>query len=436
MKARAILLVSLMLNASLLGAWWLTTRPPSKRKEAVGSSVETKTPAASPSGQRDTRVVTEIKTDNFDWSKVESDDYRRYISNLRAVGCPEETIRDIIITDINKLYAGKIAALYPSPKDFKVWQTRTRESREAQRERETNVRGLEKEKHDLVKELLGVDLETEMAKQNGEPDQEAWRLGWLSPEKQEQVRALYDKYREQERTLFANGDARDPQNRARFMALRAQREADLAQLLTPEEFQEYQLRNSWTARNMRDNLASFNPTENEFKKIFDLKKAFDDQFAFQRGGGDDTVRQQREQAQQQLDEQLRALLGDVRYKQYQLAQDDNYRNLYDFMQRNNLPTQMAETLNDVRQLFDKERRNILNDKNLRPDEQTTLLAALSQKTRDTLSQSLGSDFEKYQSAGGGGWLNPDATRRGGGDSNRGNGGRGGGRGFNRGRGQQ
>lgn len=435
MKARVILLVSLILNVSLLGAWWVTTRPPSSKKETAAGDIATKTPATSQSRQRATRVVTEVKSDNFDWSEVESDDYRRYISNLRAVGCPEETIRDIIITDINKLYAGKIAALYPSPKDFKVWQTRTRETREIQRERETNVRVLEKEKHDLVKELLGVDLETEMAKQNGEPNQDEWRLGWLSPEKQEQVRALYEKYREQERTLFANGDARDPQNRAKFMALRAQREADLAQLLTPEEFQEYQQRNSWTARNMRDNLASFNPTESEFKKIFDLKKAFDDQFAFQRGGGDDSVRQQREQAQQQLDEQLRALLGDSRYKQYQLAQDDNYRNLYDFMQRNNLPTQMAETLNDVRHLFDKEKQNILSDKNLKSDEQTALLAALSQKTRDTLSQSLGSDFEKYQSAGGGGWLNPDATRRGGG-ANGGNGGRGGGRGFNRGGGQQ
>ena len=33
----------------------------------------------------------------FDWRMVESEDYKKYIANLCAVGCPEKTIRDIII---------------------------------------------------------------------------------------------------------------------------------------------------------------------------------------------------------------------------------------------------------------------------------------------------------------------------------------------------
>src|SRR5262245_56336349 len=41
----------------------------------------------------------------FHWTEVESADYKEYISRLRAVQCPEETIRDIIVADINKLYA-------------------------------------------------------------------------------------------------------------------------------------------------------------------------------------------------------------------------------------------------------------------------------------------------------------------------------------------
>src|SRR6266481_4686092 len=37
------------------------------------------------------------------WSNIESTNYQTYIANLRGIGCPEETVRDIIITDISKL---------------------------------------------------------------------------------------------------------------------------------------------------------------------------------------------------------------------------------------------------------------------------------------------------------------------------------------------
>src|SRR5688500_4005096 len=45
----------------------------------------------------------------FHWSEVESADYKEYIAKLRAVQCPEDTIRDIIVADINKLYAPREA---------------------------------------------------------------------------------------------------------------------------------------------------------------------------------------------------------------------------------------------------------------------------------------------------------------------------------------
>ena len=41
----------------------------------------------------------------FDWSQLESVDYRTYIANLRGIGCPEQTIRDIITADVAELYA-------------------------------------------------------------------------------------------------------------------------------------------------------------------------------------------------------------------------------------------------------------------------------------------------------------------------------------------
>jgi hypothetical protein len=41
----------------------------------------------------------------FSWSRIESTDYHEYINNLRAIGCPEQTIRDIVKADLASLYA-------------------------------------------------------------------------------------------------------------------------------------------------------------------------------------------------------------------------------------------------------------------------------------------------------------------------------------------
>jgi hypothetical protein len=44
----------------------------------------------------------------FHWSQIESADYPSYIANLRAIGCPEQTIRDIITADVDSsLYAAR-----------------------------------------------------------------------------------------------------------------------------------------------------------------------------------------------------------------------------------------------------------------------------------------------------------------------------------------
>jgi hypothetical protein len=38
------------------------------------------------------------------WNQIESPDYRTYVANLRGIGCPEQTIRDIIMADVDEVY--------------------------------------------------------------------------------------------------------------------------------------------------------------------------------------------------------------------------------------------------------------------------------------------------------------------------------------------
>lgn len=43
----------------------------------------------------------------FNWSELESGDYPTYIANLRRIGCPEATVRDIIKADVGELYESR-----------------------------------------------------------------------------------------------------------------------------------------------------------------------------------------------------------------------------------------------------------------------------------------------------------------------------------------
>lgn len=398
-KLKIVLIVSFGLNVVLAAAYWIN------KPVAPAASSPTNDPPAfvvqTNKGrlQRTAQAVTVTNEIPLDWRTVESEDYRDYIANLRSIGCPEETVRDIIIADINKLYASKIAALYPAPREMKFWRVEDRAARREEREREESRRQLEHEKRELIKELLGVDYDVEIAQWSGRPSEDAFRYGFLPPEKQEQAKALHDKYREMERALFSDGGL-TPENRAKFMALRAEREAEMAKLLGPEDFEQYQLRNSYTARNMRENLVGFQPSEEEFRQIFQLQKTFDDQFGFTRGGTDEAVREQRKAAQQQLETQLRAALGDERFHDYQLTQDPLYRDAYAAVQRYDLPKQAAETVYQVRIAAEQERDRIRNDPNLDPNSRQAALAALANDTQQALRPVLGQNWESFQSRNG------------------------------------
>jgi hypothetical protein len=419
MKTKIILAASICANLALL-AFYLKKDPP--KSEPVSAPIVIVTNSAPAPAGPQTRIVRadRVMTNDFRWSSVESQDYRDYIANLRAIGCPEETVRDIIIADVNKLYGSRMAALYPSARDFKFWAVEDGKQRAQDREREQKRRELEREKRGLVRELLGVDYESEMARWSGRPDEDDMRLGFLSADKQAQLKALQDKYRDLERAARGEG-GNSPEARARLTALRAQREAEMAQILGPQDFQEYQLRNSWTARNMRESLAAFQPSEEEFRKIFELRKTFDDQFSTTREGGDAGVREQRQLAQQQLEEQIKATVGEERYATYQLAQDDRYRELYEFAQRNNLPQETVQSVYDMRRTAENMRRTVERDPSLTPEQRVAALTTLASETVNALNATMGEKaFKEYQRRDGT-WINRlaqmDRGQRGGNGNN-------------------
>lgn len=96
MKHPRLLVSSILLNFLFLGAvlCWLAGQPDSVTPSIASSAV----PSAAPSP---------ATAAPFCWSQLEAGDYPTYIAKLRAIGCPEETIRDLITADLASQYEDK-----------------------------------------------------------------------------------------------------------------------------------------------------------------------------------------------------------------------------------------------------------------------------------------------------------------------------------------
>ena len=180
----------MLLNATWLAvaSWYLTRYFASDRGETRVKFVTNYVPVLkSARGSAPVMVVTNIltATNDFRWAQLESEDYRDYINRLRAIGCPEQTIRDIVIADVDKMLAPKMQAASPHPREIKFWQPVEQEMWDdpAQKDALRRQRELDFQKREVIRELLGVDLVGERLRIQGQDDYHGQRLGFLPQER-------------------------------------------------------------------------------------------------------------------------------------------------------------------------------------------------------------------------------------------------------------
>ena len=219
----------------------------------------------------------------FDWRQVESEDYRTYVKNLRAIGCPEQTIRDIVSADVRQAFAAQRAEVMAERfRDFKYWKADAGEAA-ARTALEPRQREVDEAMRAAVRELLGGD-EAALPTQ-AEWQQAAWsqQLGFLPLDKREQTQALLLQYAEVDAQIkelaWGHLSPESPAERLRVVESYARKREALNSLLTPEEYELVDLTTSWTANNLRRAMTKFQPTEEEFRAIFRAWRAQDEQLA-------------------------------------------------------------------------------------------------------------------------------------------------------------
>ena len=336
----------------------------------------------------------------FSWKNIESADYRRYIANLRAIGCPEETIQDIIVSEVNKKYAAREAALKLRREHAELWELPALAGTQAE-EKQRKLRELFSEKRALLKDLLGIEPPLELS--TGSDFRQSTRfeiaLKMLPESKRDEARLIQQRYwdRTQQLQQRTRGEY-EPEDQEESVRIRKERREAMAKLLTPQEFEDLELRTSNSASSLRSQLVGFAASEREFRELFRIRQGLDEGVLSGRANPGDPDNQKRlAEASQQAEMQIKAALGEERYAEYQRAQDNNFRSLADIAQRYGLPKEAAVKGYEIQKAALGEIQKLQTAPAATPEQRNQALAALKAETEAAMVLTFGERaFNRYK----------------------------------------
>jgi hypothetical protein len=267
----------------------------------------------------------------FSWRDVEAGDYPTYAANLRDIGCPEQTVRDIIIADVNALYSRKRATELVTA-DQQWW--RSAADPEVVQAAAEKARSLEEDRHVLLTTLLGTNWESGDLISLPRPSRpglvlDGPVLGALPTDTKQTIQDI--SLRSQDRMeAYLNAQRRAGKDSEPVMLakLRQQTRDELARVLSPPQLEEFLLRYSQNANDLRSNLGQlrfFNQTAEEFRAVFRATDALDQRIQALAAANDPSSFGQRKALEDQRENAIKTALGQRRYEEYQRLLDPAYR---------------------------------------------------------------------------------------------------------------
>jgi hypothetical protein len=353
-----------------------------------------------------------IRTNDFQWGQLESEDYRSFITRLRSIGCPEETIRDIIIADLDKLMAPRIQATDGPHEPAKYWKpqrkqlTRTVDTLE----KETRKQAIDFEKREVIRELLGVDLAAERVRAKGESDIYEERLGFLSLDKRMRTRMAIEQANQEEVALreasWLENDTLTAEEKRRLREIQEKKQNTLSTLLTPDELDQYNLWFSPSAYRARETLSTLDPTEDDFLSIYRLQREFDAEWdGVQPSELDPERRAKYEKAQRDFEAGVKEFLGPDRFEKFVQARDPDFQQLQIASAQFALRPDVASDVYSFRQTLAEERAKVDANPNLGHAQREQVFQALSDETEKAVVEVMGPKAYRYYLRNGAGkWI--------------------------------
>ena len=342
-----------------------------------------------------TNVV--VRHENFTWDQVESTNYVAFIKNLHAVGCPEQTIRDIIMSEVNRLYARRRLdeVAYPN---YQWW--RSEPDAPVVRAAAAKLEALETERRGVLTSLLGPGWDAqsnELIAAGGGITLTGPILGDLSPQAKEAVYAIAAraqlKIEAYQAEQLGQNKAVDPMEMVR---LREEPLMQLVSVLNPAQYEEYALRYSPSAQQLREQMRSLALTQDQFRDLFNAISSINGQPVFYYTGNDPLLLGQQQQLRAQSDAIIKATLGEQLYAAYQLNQDPLYRSSKAMAEQLGVPEASVISVYEINRATQAELDRIRKDSNMTIDEKVEALSQTQVEQQQSLQQILGPEaFQRW-----------------------------------------
>lgn len=390
MRPRHLVLVFTLTANVVLGALvWRRTSTAAQPGPAVASerapvrpapataAVATTAPAAPANATASTASAT--------WEKLNAGGMANLANKLRAAGFEPRLVHAIVDALVTEKFALRRYALEFGDVDTPYWRLAPVFLNQAARNRALTELAAEQDSE--MRALLGDDWRLNDPLQVADMKR---RFGNLPPEKLVAVQTLLADFRPQLTiTRPTAGQPFPPPSGELPVELDPEKRQRLAELLTPDELRELEVRTSRTALILRG-LPGFNPTEAEFRAVHDALTA----------AGIMPTTNRLDQPEVPA---VQAVLSPERYLDYRQASSGE-------LALNRLVSRLGQPLSAARQIAeirDQTRREILAasvDNTLAPDQRVARLNTLIEAAATRVGGILGADgLEAYRQSSGA-WL--------------------------------
>jgi hypothetical protein len=417
MRVRNWIMALAGLNLVLAAGWfntWMQIVPP----------VPTST-RSNYSPPRAGKTKSYVRRSNFIWTEMESTNYFTFINNLRLIACPEPTIRNLVLAEINQLYIRRRnnEVLLPEQQ----WWLSTPDL-EIARASVEKIKTLEGERKALLTKLLGKGWESSSIAQLP-PIQSplltkllgpGWEtavsivspvsasgisltgpvLGNLSGETKQMVYEIAARARQKlESYRQAQKLQNQPVDPAEVGRLEQEERNELSSVLTPTQYQEFLLRYSQSAQQIREQMAGLNLSADQFRGLFQSLDPIVSQPAYAYNGDDPDLLREQQQLQAQTEAALKQTLGDDAYAAYKLNEDPVYLASKATAQQIGIPDESVMPLYQINLATQAEMDRIRSDTTLSDEDKMEALATTQVQQQQTVEKLVGPNaFQRWLQA--------------------------------------
>ncbi len=378
---RSLLVISLLVNLVLLG--FLLFRREQVTPEAAASTtrtqVLTRTVVQEVTAPVETNFVQETAGESFHWNSIQSTNFPEYAEKLWAIGCPDQTVRDIITGEINDWMLEKRRILI-TPHTPRFWELAAEGGMNIPKDLKEPLKELKKTRDQLIAQALEKVALTNDAPPKNAPKKDG-SLAMLSEEKLQQIQDINKKYADLRKAIDKDKALGEKEKNERRQALMTQLEAEKQAVLSPEELTEYKVRRE---SHQFQNLYGFETNPEEMRKIAEVyakNSTWSNDPGF--SAEIETARSK------QRDDELKVMMGEKRYSEYKRASEDTYQQLWRISEAYKLPPEAAAKAYDLQVATREQLNAVAKDASLSREQKRASMEEIQDAFDNTSAQILG-----------------------------------------------